>query len=67
MNFFDPSTLEGALTIGVVAGLISGAVIGFFSGKAYEKKTKSHIKQEGNGNVALQNSQVGRDLFVREK
>ncbi len=35
MNFLDPSTVHGALIIGIIGGLISGAIIGFFSGKTY--------------------------------
>lgn len=69
VDFFNPSTLEGSLTIGIIAGLISGAVIGFFSGRVYEKNSivKSNIKQKGNGNVAIQNSKVGRNVYVREE
>ncbi|MGG1601145.1 hypothetical protein [Paenibacillus naphthalenovorans] len=69
MDFFNPSTTEGALVIGIIAGVISGAILGFFSGTKYEKMkiSKSKISQKGNGNVAVQNSKIERDLNVRDR
>lgn len=62
MDLLNPSTPEGALTIGIVAGLISGAVIGFFQGRSYERKIikNTKITQKGNGNVTIHDSNVGR-------
>jgi len=69
MNFFNPSTTEGALVIGIIAGVVSGIILGFFTGTKYErmKTSKSKISQKGNGNVAIQNSKIARDLNVRER
>ncbi|SDO53993.1 hypothetical protein SAMN04487897_11666 [Paenibacillus sp. yr247] len=59
MKLLDPSTPLGTLILGVLAGLISGAIIGFFSGRTYEKK--NIIKQKGSNNVIIQDSTIGRD------
>lgn len=55
MNFLDPSTVHGALIIGIIGGLISGTILGFFSGKTYVKKAKN--KTKGDGNIIIQNSE----------
>ncbi|WP_124113500.1 hypothetical protein [Paenibacillus xylanexedens] len=69
MNFLNPSTLEGALAIGITAGLISSVIVAVFKSKAREKngEVKSIIEQKGNGNMAIQNSKIGRDVHVREE
>lgn len=68
MNFFDPSTTEGSLTLGILGGLISGAIIGFFSGRGYEKMNhiKKKIKQRGNENIAIQDSNIGGEFGVKK-
>lgn len=60
MNFLDPSTVHGALIIGIIGGLISGAILGFFSGKTYEKNVvkKAKNKIKGDGNIIIQNSKI---------
>lgn len=54
-KFLDPSTLAGALTIGIISGLISGLILGFLSGKAYGCKKVSKSFQVGKSNVNVQN------------
>ncbi|MBU3188727.1 hypothetical protein K9O30_06075 [Clostridium bowmanii] len=60
MSLLDPSTVHGALLIGIMGGLISGVIIGFFSGRTYEKKVikKSKNKTKGNKNIVIQNSNL---------
>lgn len=62
MSIFNPSTSLGALVISVIAGLISGIILGFFSGRKYErmisKKSQSSIK--GDNNVVIQDSDIRR-------
>lgn len=70
MELLNPSTVHGALIIGVLGGLISGAIIGFFTGKTYENKKiwKSKNKTKGNGNITIQNSKIEKsDVSAREK
>lgn len=60
MNLLDPSTVHGALIIGIIGGLISGAILGFFSGKTYEKHIvkKAKNKTKGDRNIIIQNSKI---------
>lgn len=60
MNFLDPSTVHGALIIGIIGGLISGAILGFFSGKTHEKNVvkKAKNKIKGDRNIVIQNSEI---------
>jgi hypothetical protein len=52
-DFFNPSNPIGALVIGVIAGLISGGMIGFFTGKA---TTVNKLKTEGDKSPIINNS-----------
>ncbi|NME81889.1 hypothetical protein [Clostridium sp. SM-530-WT-3G] len=70
MELLNPSTVHGALIIGILAGLISGAIIGFFTGKTYENKKISKAKNitKGNRNINIQNSKIEKsDFSVEEK
>ncbi len=64
MNFFinilDPSTSMGALLISVIAGLISGGILGFISGRKYERSKMIKVSQIGKGNkVKINNGTKG--------
>lgn len=69
MDILDPSTVHGALIIGVLGGLISGAIIGFFTGKTYEnsKISKSRNTTKGSGNINIQNSKIEESSFNGRK
>jgi len=60
MDLLNPSTIHGALLVGIIAGIFSGAIIGFFSGKTYQKNliNKAKGKIKGNENTLIQNSKV---------
>ena len=69
MNFselLNPGTTLGAFVISIAASIVAGAILGFFSGRKYEKKnliSKSKITkstQFGEGNINIQNSKIER-------
>lgn len=64
MNFkelLNPSTIHGALILGVCASLIAGIILGFFAGKTYEKRKQAKTVIKGNGNnTVVQNSNFGK-------
>lgn len=62
-ELFNPGTTLGALFIGVLAGLLSGVILGFFSGRGYEKRTthkRAISTQIGKNNMNIQNSNLKR-------
>lgn len=59
-DLFNPSSLVGAYFISITSSLVVGLVLGFFSGKNYEKKKTNIIKQKGNNNINIQNSKIGK-------
>lgn len=60
-NLFDPSTISGALLLGISSSLIVGIIMGFFAGKTYEKKKHAKAVINGSGNnTVIQNSNIGK-------
>lgn len=59
MNFselLDPGATLGAFLISTAASLFVGIILGFFSGKKYEKSKIYKTNQIGGINVSLQDS-----------
>ncbi|MMZ50545.1 hypothetical protein BK143_09495 [Paenibacillus peoriae] len=50
----DPSTTLGAFVISILASI----VVGFFSGKTYEKNKKNSSKIKGSGNSNYQDIRI---------
>ena len=49
MNFqalIDPSTTLGAFLISLVAGIFGGAILGFITGKNYQKRKTNKVKAD---------------------
>ena len=55
-DFFNPSTPIGALIIGVISGLLSGGIIGFFTGRA---TTINKLTTKGDNSNIINNSSLG--------
>lgn len=55
-DVIDPSTFLGALSIGILGGLISGYILGFLRGK---KITMNKFKTTGSNSPIISNSKIG--------
>ena len=63
-DFLNPSTPIGALVIGIIAGLISGSIIGFFSGKSYQIRKVNKISSTNNSGNIIQGSTINTNKDV---
>lgn len=76
MNFsalIDPGTTLGAFTISLIAGILGGVILGFFTGRHYQKKKNNIIEAktiesdvfQGNKEEAMYSGSITRDERIR--
>jgi fluoride ion exporter CrcB/FEX len=57
-QFLNTSTSLGTFIVGIFSSLVAGVILGFFTGKNYQKKTINKVKQSGDGNVNIVDSNI---------
>jgi fluoride ion exporter CrcB/FEX len=57
-QFLNTSTSLGTFIIGICSSLVAGVMLGFFTGKSYQKKISNKVKQKGDGNINIVDSNI---------
>jgi fluoride ion exporter CrcB/FEX len=60
-ELLNTSTSLGTFIVGIFSSLVAGVILGFFTGKSYQKKI-IRVRQKGDGNINIVDSNIEGSL-----
>ena len=57
-QLLNTSTSLGTFIVGIFSSLVAGIILGFFTGKNYQKKIINRVNQKGNENINIVDSDI---------